>query len=147
MPEHADGAPEEDNSCAASVQIDPENTFKASDVRQRRLKISANIARMLLRKMIAEIDCHGLLCDYIGYPYLSKCKDSEWDRLFTDEPFCVGTHQVLFEEALILLWRDLEKRGFVIHDLSFREERIKFPDLAQGHKNIKLGIGFGWDIE
>lgn len=139
---------ETESVIAESIKVDPDNPWTAADVRRHRLGTIISIARMLLHTMIEEINRYGLLCDYIGHPYLSDKKDSVWDQKSKDGvTLTIGVHQELFEEVLILLWRDLERRGFVVHDLSFREERIQFPGHLQSRRNIKWGIGFGWNLD
>lgn len=134
------------NLSAESITIS-EDTITATDLRVRRSEKIICIAGMLLRTIVAEIKMHGLLLDYVGYPYRSRYKDSAWDVADSrDGLLRMGTHQELFEDAIILLWRDLKRRGFVVHELSYREERIKFPTRVRG-RQVRKGIGLAWDLE
>lgn len=130
-----------------SFEADPDYPWTATDVRRWRSGTIRSIAKMLLHSIIQEINCYGLMCDYIGYPYLSNKKDSVWDeRSKEGRTIHVGNQQDLFEEVLILLWHDLECRGFLVNDLSFREEKIEFTGSPQRKGRFKWGIGLGWDL-
>lgn len=123
------------------------DTITATEIRARRQQKIACIAGMLFRTIVEEIKVHGLLVDYVGYPYRTKQKDSAWDGPDDHgDHLCMGTHQELFEEAIILLWSDLRQRGFVVHELSYREERIRFLTREHGRRTRK-GIGLAWNLE
>lgn len=130
------------------ILVDPAMLTCAEDVRVRRFRKAANIAKVLLHVLMDEIEVHGLLQDYVGYPYRSGLRASAWDRPNESTPgeFIMGVHQELFPDAIALLRRDLLQRGFSVLNLSFREEKITFPTSAAGDFKVKRGIGLGWHL-
>jgi hypothetical protein len=135
--------------------IAPDIKFTSSDLTDARLRLCSQIAKRLLQQLLNEVQQHGLLRDYIGFPYRSPACESAWDfqlepgsqrfvylnQEASDQNFVVGRHKELWKESLILLKRDLIARGFVVRRLRFQEELIRFGDGTQAR-----GIGLEWSL-
>lgn len=129
--------------------LDPNMLLSARDMREKRYRRAANIARVLLHVLMDEMEIHSLLVDYVGYPYRTRSRTSAWDRPSEqgEGQFIMGQHQELFPDAVALLWRDLLQRGFIVHNLTFQEESITFPTSAAGECKTRKGIGLGWRLQ
>lgn len=138
----------DDSRVPSDGLVDATTLISARDIRAKRLRKAANIAKVLLHVMLDEIEVHGLFIDYVGYPYKSRNRMSSWDRPneSCSGDFIMGQHQELFPEAIAFLEQDLRTRGFIVHKLTFREEKITFPLNAEGDCKVQEGIGLGWHL-